>query len=146
MKRCVLDTSVVIKWFSEYGEDDLDKALALREGIFKGAYSIVVPDLLFYELANALRYNPRLDARDVGHAVQSVLDMGFDIRTVEAVMLERSVDAAYQLNITVYDSYFLSLAHAGNMPLITADYKMAGRLKGSKHLLKLSDFPSLSTK
>jgi argininosuccinate synthase len=28
MKRYVLDTSVIIKWFSESGEDDLVKALA----------------------------------------------------------------------------------------------------------------------
>ena len=51
MKTYVLDTSVIIKWFSEYDEDDLDKALTLRNIIVEDKCSITVPDLIFYELA-----------------------------------------------------------------------------------------------
>jgi predicted nucleic acid-binding protein len=140
MKRHVLDTSVVIKWFSEHGESDLASALALRQGIIEGTLAAVVPDLLFYELANALRFNPHFSADDVAQAVQSVNDMGFDIRAVEPAVLERSIDMAFKFNITVYDAYFLSLAQSEGKPLITADYKMAGRMKGSKYLMRLSEF------
>lgn len=140
MKRHVLDTSVVIKWFSEYGEDDLAGALVLRQGIIEGTLAVVVPDLLFYELANALRFNPHFSADDVAQAVQSVNDMGFEIRAVEPAVLERSIDMAFKFNITVFDAYFLSLAQSEGKPLITADNKMAGRMKGSKYLMRLSEF------
>ena len=43
----VLDSSVIIKWFSE--EDETDLALSLREGFLKGDVDIIVPDLQLYE-------------------------------------------------------------------------------------------------
>ncbi len=139
MKRYVLDTSVVIKWFSDHDEADLDKAIALRDGIFDGSKSIVVPDLLLYELANALRHNPHFNYEDVSSAVQSVIDMGFETRTAEGPLLERSIQTAYKFNITVYDACFLAVAHIENKPLITADDKLAKRAKGFKQLVRLAD-------
>ena len=58
MKEFVLDTSVVLKWFSEFGKSDLHRALQLREGLLNGSVLLTVPELLFYEIANALRHNP----------------------------------------------------------------------------------------
>ena len=54
----ILDSSVVIKWFSE--EEDTATALEFREGYIQGELEIVTPDLLLYEIANALRYNKML--------------------------------------------------------------------------------------
>lgn len=53
-KNFVLDSSVVIKWFSQ--EEFTDKALKLREDFTKGENLIAVPDIQLYEIANALRY------------------------------------------------------------------------------------------
>ena len=58
MRGFVLDTSVILKWFSEAGESDLDRALQLRQSMLGRTVFFVVPDLLFYELANALRREP----------------------------------------------------------------------------------------
>jgi predicted nucleic acid-binding protein len=55
----VLDTSVVVKWFSSADEKDLEKSLMLRQEHIDNPGLFVIPDLLYYELANALRYNPR---------------------------------------------------------------------------------------
>ncbi len=54
---CVLDSSVIIKWFSE--EEETKKALELREKYINGEIVIAVPDLLVYEIANALRYDKK---------------------------------------------------------------------------------------
>ncbi len=67
----VLDASVVIKWFSE--EEYTDIAVKLRDHFFKGYNELVVPDLLLYEVSNALRYNPNFDETDVVDAVNSLL-------------------------------------------------------------------------
>ena len=50
----ILDASVVVKWFSE--EEYTEKALEIRERIMRGEERVVVPDLLLYEQANALKY------------------------------------------------------------------------------------------
>jgi len=99
---------------------------------------VAVPSLLFYELCNALRFNPKFGAREVKEAVTSVLDMGFSIRDVTADLLERAVDLAFARGITVYDACFLALAEAEGGTLVTADDKFLARLKGSKHAVGLS--------
>lgn len=135
----VLDTSVVVKWFSEYDEDDMDRALNLRDKIMGGELSIVVPDLLFYELANALRYNPRFTNKDVKEAVKSVYDMGFDVRGIDAAITSQAIDMAFKFDVTVYDSYFMAISQIEETPFITADYKFARQMKGFKNLVRLSE-------
>lgn len=49
-----------------------------------------MPDLIFYELANALRYSPRFTDKDVKDAIKSVLDIGFDVREPEEVVIEKT--------------------------------------------------------
>ncbi len=69
----ILDASVVVKWFLE--EEYTDKALEIRERLRMGEEKVVVPDLLLYELANALKNNPNFDANYVCDALTSIFDM-----------------------------------------------------------------------
>jgi predicted nucleic acid-binding protein len=140
VKSYILDTSVVVKWFSYDSEDDQNISLRLRHGILNGDYAIIVPALMFYELANALRYNPRFDAQDVKNALKSVMEMGFDIRGIDADTMVQAVEIAFKSHVTVYDTYFLALSQTENMPLITADYTFVKHIKGFKTIIKLSDF------
>jgi predicted nucleic acid-binding protein len=139
MREFVLDTSVVLKWFSAFGESDLSQALQLREDLLEGAVVFVVPELLFYEMANALRYNPNLSGKDVNEALDSILDMGFEVRRVDKKTMQDGINIAYKYNITIYDAYFIALSRAEGKPLITADYKLAERVKGLKGITKLLD-------
>ncbi len=139
MKGFVLDTSVVLKWFSTVGEGDLDQALQLRRKLSDGAVFFVIPELLLYELANALRYNPNFSAADVKEALDSILDMGFEVRSVDKKGIGEATDIAFKYNIPVYDAYFIALSRVEEKPLITADYKLAERIKGLKGIIRLSD-------
>jgi predicted nucleic acid-binding protein len=138
VKEYVLDTSIVIKWFSEYDEDDLQKALDLRYKILEGRCFVVVPDLLFYELSNALRYNPHFTADDVAEAVNTVMDMGFDVKGIEHETVERAVEIAFQYNVSVYDAYFLALSRKEKKPFVTADHGFYEKAKKLKNIIKLS--------
>jgi predicted nucleic acid-binding protein len=139
MNRFVLDTSVVVKWFSEYDEDDLDKALRLRNGILERRCSVTVPDLIFYELANALRYNPRFLVEDVKDAMDSVINMEFDVKGIEPDVMTSAIEIGFKFNVTLYDAYFMALSQKENMPFVTADYKFAKRVKGFKNLIRLHE-------
>ncbi len=139
MKEFVLDTSVVLKWFSAFREGDLDQALRLREEMLAGTVVFVVPDLLFYEMANALRYNPNLSPKDVNEALDSILDVGFEVRRVDKKTMQDAISIAFKHNITIYDAYFIALSRVEGKPLITADYKLAERVKTIKGIIKLLD-------
>lgn len=54
----VVDASVALKWFVD--EPDSAPALALRNAHIAGQSPLVAPDLLIYEVANALLHNSRL--------------------------------------------------------------------------------------
>ena len=126
-KMIVLDASVVVKWFSE--EEYTDKALEIRERIRMGGERVVVPDLLLYELANALKYNPSFDAHDVSDALTSIFDMDVDIVTPIPELINSAVTLAFEHNITVYDAFYLALAKEIEFTFITADGRLYKRVK-----------------
>lgn len=139
MRRFVLDTSVIVKWFSQYDEGDLSSAFNLREEIIKGKRLTFIPDLALYELANALRYNPRLSHDDVISAIESIIDIGIEIKGVSSEILKRAIDIAYGYDITVYDAAFLALSEIVRANLVTADYRFIKKIKGFRHVIALRD-------
>ena len=96
-------------------------------------------DLLLYELANALRFNPRLNAADVKLAIGSLLDMGIVFHPAEGALLERAVDLAFRYRSTVYDSCFIALADIRKSPLVTADEKLIEKAGKRVAVVRLSD-------
>lgn len=124
----ILDASVVIKWFSE--EEFTDKALEIRERIRMGEERVIVPDLLLYELANALKYNPSFDANDIGDALASIFDMDMDIVTPILDTLNSAVTLAFEHNLTVYDAFYVALAKETELTFITADRRLCERVRG----------------
>jgi len=142
MKGFVLDTSVVLKWFSEFGESDLPQAIQLRQALLGGSVLFTVPELLFYELSNALRYNPSLSSKDVQEALDSVIDMGLVVKGVDKRVMAEAISIAFKYGVTVYDAYFLALSRIERKPLIVADYKFVEKVKTSKEILRLSDLTS----
>ena len=132
----VLDSSVIIKWFSN--EEETQIALKLRENYVKGNLSITCPDLVIYETANALRFNKHLKENDVKNSVNSLLLMGINIIVPTKNVIECAISIAFQYNITLYDSYFVALAQELNFKYVTADEKLYDKIKklGFVRLLK----------
>ena len=143
MRGFVLDTSVILKWFSEFEESDLDQALQLRQAMREGTVFFVVPGLLFYELANALRHNPNFSMKDVEQAVHSVFEMGLEVKGVNEQVMADAISLAFKHNLTAYDAYFLALSKKEGKPFITADYRFVGRVKGFRGIIKLSDISKM---
>ena len=122
LSKVVLDSSVVIKWFCN--EEGTDKALEIRKKYIKGENEIAVPDLILYEIANALRYNKLIDEQDVKEAVDSLNKLAIEIVVPTKEVMDLAISYAKKYDISVYDACFLSLADLLRFTCVTADEKL----------------------
>jgi len=115
----VVDASVAAKWFLE--ESDTRAAIDLRRRHLEGEIRLVAPDLLVYEVANALRYHPRIGAEQWARHIGDLLslDLGLDPPTEES--MSAAVDVAFRHGLSLYDAAYISLAERLDAVLYTAD-------------------------
>ena len=118
-KILVLDASVAVKWFNV--EPLREKALIIRDRYVNGEIELIAPDLLYYEVANALRYNPRFGIEEVKSALKALEDLSIITYDFEGELREKAVELAYRFGITIYDAAYVALAVIRNAPLYTAD-------------------------
>ena len=131
----VFDASVIIKWFTQ--EEKREEAINLREKYINDELEIVVPDLILYEISNALRFNPNFQERDIKEAIQSLFDMKINIIVPVPEILEKSIEIAYSKNITIYDAFYVALAQIIDFDFITADEKLYEKIKDIGNVILL---------
>ena len=124
----VIDASVVVKWYNK--EDFSPQADFLKEGHISGRLTLVAPHLLVFEVSNALRFNPDFEVQDVVEAVDSLLDMQIDLHPSQKEWMEKSIELAFKIGITLYDSVYIGLADVLGTTVITADEQL---IKKTKH-------------
>jgi len=117
----VLDASVILKWFVD--EEDSVQALRIRDEFYNGNREIIVPDLLLFEVSNALRYNPSFTVEEIKEAMRTIFDVGIEIITPTYSLLASAIELAKKLDVTCYDAVYLALAADLDFDFITADEK-----------------------
>ncbi len=100
-----------------------------REMFINDEIEIVVPDLILYEIGNALRYNPSFNDEDVRLAVRSLIDLGINIIIPTTEILDMAINLAFKYDTTLYDSVYLALAEILNDTLVTADKNLYDKTK-----------------
>jgi predicted nucleic acid-binding protein len=130
--EAVVDASVVVKWFSE--EEGTGEAIRLRGEHVKGKCILSAPDLLVYEVSNALRYKPNFDEDKVGRAVADIIDLQIDLITPGRDLVDKAAVAAYKYKATMYDSFYLALGELMGIEVYTADKRFYNQAKASEIL------------
>ena len=138
--RYVVDTSIVVKWYSKIGEEDAEKADRLINDHIKGECLLVSSPLVLYELSNALRFNPNLNKEDVVRAIKGFLGLEIELLDFEEVF-EETLEIAFQKGITAYDAVYVALSRIHQIPLITADYRLFEKIKGLPLVISLKEMP-----
>ena len=128
-EEVVLDSSVAVKWFS--AEKGTERALEVRDGHVRGRISLLAPDLIVYEIANALRFRPGFDEQTVARAVEDLLDLQMDLLTPSRELIIRCSQLAFRFQITIYDSCYLGLGELMGTKVLTSDKRFFDRAKGS---------------
>lgn len=115
----VVDASVIVKLAKN--EEGTERALKIKREHVKGHEKIMVPGLLFYEIANALQYADELDEEDIAKFLEILDDLDFEVINPDVEDIIKAVSWAEERNVTVYDASYLSLATKFEVKLITAD-------------------------
>lgn len=124
-KTLVLDASVVVKWYSS--EEGADRAMAIRDLFRHHKVDIAVPQLLFYEFANALRFNKALSPSEKAEIIENLYALELTSVPPTDSQMRAASDIAHKLNATVYDSAYLALARELNATYVTADDEFVKR-------------------
>jgi predicted nucleic acid-binding protein len=123
-----LDASVAVKWFLA---DEPNGAEALR--LVRDGEAMIAPDLLLAEVCNVgwrLLRSGRM-ARAQFDSIPVALPRYLDELVDLAALAPRAMTFAAQLDHPVYDCFYLALAEARRLSLVTADTRLLARLAGS---------------
>ena len=131
--KVVLDASIVAKWYLI--EENRENSLTIRDRYIAGSIAIIVPDLIYYEVANALRYSSKMNLQQLSEATKSLGLYGLDTQPY-SLLIEEAVRLALEHNITIYDATYVALANKENAELYTCDKELI-RKKLAKNI---SDF------
>ena len=134
-REALLDTSVVVKWFVP--EEDSEKALSLRHAQENREIQLYAPEVLLMELANALRYSSEFSASEIAEALDTPFGLNVLLVPFSLEALNSAVTLSLNQDLAVYDAYFLALARALEILLITADRKMLSSLTAEDGALSL---------
>lgn len=120
MTLCVVDASVVLKWFVP--EDQSHDAAAL----LAGDTEFIAPDLLLAETANAVWKKARrgeIPAALAQRLVDDIVKLPIDAVPGRALASDAHA-LARRADITVYDAMYVALAVRARTRLVTADRKL----------------------
>jgi predicted nucleic acid-binding protein len=117
----VLDASVGVKWFSASSESYVPQARAIMAAHANGEISLMVPDLFFHEISNALVCKKTLPLNLVEQSITTLFDLGLAIFIASEQSIHSAVQIARKAGITEYYACYLAAAIENSCPLITAN-------------------------
>lgn len=114
----VPDASVLLKWVLESkDEDEIDRALMLREAWLAGRCEIILPSLWFFEVGNIIGMKQPSVA---GRIMQTLTGYQF-VEEPHAAVYAKAFQLMKRFKVTFYDAAYHAVAmnHAGSF--VTAD-------------------------
>lgn len=121
MEKVVLDTSVIVKWFSKEGGHR--QALEILDKIVTGEVVLMEPELIFYELINACWFGRKFTIRRIKRIMNEFINLNPEIQPVEPKLMAAILKLIKKFPLTAYDASFIALAEEFKISLITADTK-----------------------
>jgi predicted nucleic acid-binding protein len=118
----IVDASVILRAF--FPDEEQDQAQALIRDHVIGHLQLEAPDLLLYEVTNAVveaRHRARLNDEQAADILSSFEGLGI---TFKPVSWKQMLPIALRFDRSAYDAAYLALAEADDQPLITGDARM----------------------
>src|SRR3989338_8907094 len=120
-KAKVIDASVAFKWF--ISETNSNEAVRIREQHFTNEIVIHAPDIIIYEVLNALRYR-QFAAENIIKAGKDLLDLQIILVKPTETMIKIAAEISVKHNLSVYDAFYAALAQDLGTKLLTFDKEL----------------------
>lgn len=127
MQKIVIDANIITKWF--IAEEYSDMALTIRDQFVEGKLSLIAPDLLGYEVLNALKYSKLFPIADLKDAAAALDNYGIIFIPFKGEFAQKAVEIAIKYDITIYDAAYIGLSLFLNIHVYSADKKLISKLK-----------------
>jgi predicted nucleic acid-binding protein len=123
----IVDASVAIKWFIDEPGSDVARRL------WRDEPDLLAPDLIVAEVCNAAWRKVRLGQSNSAQAkaIAARLHRGVLQLRSSAPLASRAIELAFALDHPVYDCFYLALAEAEQIGLVTADRRLESRLRAT---------------
>lgn len=121
MNKVVVDTSVIIKWFSS--EEESEKAQDLLRPITASRTELILPHFAQLEISNILRLGKKFLQVKTDKCIVDFFDLLPRFVEIDKDYSLEISSLAYNHNLASYDAAFVAVANRWNIPLFTADYK-----------------------
>ena len=131
MTGFVVDASVMVKWLvnEEYSEN--------AAGLLDAGSTLVAPDLVFAEAANALwamRRRGDITASDLADAVDALQAVPVSLPVPMPQLMPAAARLAVDLDHPVHDCFYLALAVQTQYPVVTADSRFHDKVRSHPYL------------
>lgn len=120
----VIDASVAWKWLV-LDEVLTEQAVRLLERFLKEEEKIIAPDIILYELGNALASKTQLSPSRIKMMWQKLVAYQITIISSDWDFIKRAIEFSKKHRTSVYDASYAVLAKQEGCSLITADDKFA---------------------
>ena len=133
----LLDTSVLLRFFSNHRDRDQPAAEQLLEAFLDGRAGVVLLDLSIYEFVNILvRRLGRAEAA-ASKDVDALFSLGAPVYPVDRELARSAASIAARSGLSGYDAAFLAASDLLGLPLVTGDRGIIERA-GDRHVIALS--------
>ncbi len=119
----IVDTSIVYKWITEEDSDINSPVLKLLHQFLEGKENILAPNIILYELANALSTKTNLTFKEIEQAWNLFQTLNLNVISPSLKFIRNSMKFSKKYHVSVYDASFAVLALEKNCILFTADSK-----------------------
>ena len=126
MERIVVDASIVVKWF--INEQYSDLALTIRDRFVDGQLELLAPDLLHYEVLNALKYSNFFSKDNLANAATSLENYGIIQFPLIGDYAQKVVKLAEVYNLSIYDAAYIGLTDILDVCVYSADKKLVDKI------------------
>ena len=130
MTHCILDASVVVKWF--FREEELK---GQADALLYSETRFIVPDYFFLEMNSVLSKLARkglLSAGEVQRMIRALQALPVDVLE-SGKYRDLALDLALEKKIGYYDCLYVMPACITRIPLVTADRRLYHAFAGTDH-------------
>lgn len=122
----VLDASVIVKWY--FKEQNSEKAIRIRDLYRNYIVDIIVPDLLYYEVTNVVRFNNEITNRKKKRIINNLFNINLETRILDKSDFLDALNSAENSDTTIYDTIYYILAKKIDGKYITADQNFYNKI------------------